>query len=82
MIVNSSLSGNSALVKGGGIYNIYCNPTLINAIVWGNSAVSGGAEKCGLEPLVDEDVPLARCIEREERQGHGVGQRPQHHGAQ
>ena len=49
------------------------------------AGAAAGIVRLGLarfsETLVDEDVPLAGCIEREKRQRQRVGQRPQHHGA-
>ncbi|MBN1314049.1 MAG: right-handed parallel beta-helix repeat-containing protein [Anaerolineales bacterium] len=37
-LMNATFSGNSATVKGGGIYNYNSNPTLVNCILWEDSA--------------------------------------------
>jgi predicted outer membrane repeat protein len=41
-ITNSTLSGNSASIKGGAILNWYGTPTIINSTLTGNSAAEGG----------------------------------------
>ena len=37
-IVNCTFTGNKATHSGGGIYNSWCFPTIINSILWENSA--------------------------------------------
>jgi hypothetical protein len=41
MLINVTFAGNHAQNIGGAIYNVYSDPTLVNAIVWGNTATGG-----------------------------------------
>ena len=41
ILANVTFSGNSARIYGGGLYNQSASPTLINVILWGDSASSG-----------------------------------------
>lgn len=37
-LVNATLHANGAVIRGGGLYNLGSQPTLINVILWGNTA--------------------------------------------
>jgi len=40
-LINVTFNGNSAGSAGGGLYNFWATPALTNAILWGNSALTG-----------------------------------------
>jgi hypothetical protein len=41
MLINMTIAGNRAGGEGGGIYNEIGEPTIINSIIWGNTAFTG-----------------------------------------
>jgi len=44
VLTNVTFSGNLAQTVGGGMSNVFSTPTLVNTILWGDSAVSGDDE--------------------------------------
>ncbi|HHW88731.1 MAG TPA: hypothetical protein GX400_21285 [Chloroflexi bacterium] len=66
-LVNATLYANGALIRGGGLYNLGSQPTLINVILWGNTAP--------LQAQVSDDLTATTTITTSLVQGGwpGVG---------